>query len=37
MKEKEFAEHENQALLKIALAGKEIELAKINASMADSK
>ena len=37
MKEKEFAEHENQALLKFALAGKEIELAKINASKADSK
>ena len=37
MKDKEFAEQEKQALLKIELAEKEIELAKINACKTDSK
>ena len=37
MKDKEFAEQEKQILLKIELAEKEIELAKINASKTDSK
>ena len=37
MKEKEFAEQEKQALLKIELAQKEIELAKINADSKTAK
>ena len=37
MKDKEFIELEKQARLKIELTEKEIELAKINASTADSK
>ena len=37
MKEKEFAEQEKQALFKLELVEKEIELAKVNATKTDSK